>query len=336
MAHKKQRQLANKQPAKKKRHVAKILSGIICIVIGLYLNWDTAGPADVPNWIGKGPLIDIGTEEIRANISVRCNVMEGGIFVLNLSAGEQLDEPVRVWITVLDFYYPFHWEIRDDGTDNVILVHASDEESTSDYPIERTFISQKTDRMSGESIDFFSKWIYGEVFTTVIAPGEGTRKIKFQMEPEHTEYRSGGDVIIRMPYIVGARNMPVYDMSISDFYDIIESGDYNLLPYFSNYMIDGAALFESDLNISGDYSSEYIFHPNYVMTNIQPNPVQLFPFYFWRESLQWIPYIVFHDLGYDERSLTLSWISGILITIGSGLLVLPLSEWIQPMEKGKR
>lgn len=334
MTRKKQKQLPNGQSSKKKRHVIKILAGILFIALGLCCNWDITAPADVPRWIDSGPYIIISAEELWANIDVGCHVWENGNFVLSLSAGERLYEPVRIWVTVMDIYYPFHWEISDGVIDNVSLRYAHyGEEVASDYPIERTFISQKTDRTSGESKEHMSEWLYSEVFTAVITPGEESCEIKFQMEPDHTEYRIGGDVIIRMPSITNARDMPAYNMNVSDLDAIIESGDDNILSYFSNGVIDGTVLFETTLNINGNYYSEYMLDSNYVMTSIQPNPVLMSPSYIWRESLQWVPYIVFHDFGYDKCSFIFNWIGGILITVGSGLLVLPLSDWIQPREK---
>lgn len=337
MSNKNQTRLSDKRLSPKDRHMVKILSGILCLAVGLYLNWDIAAPTDIPEWVNTGPIIDISAEKARANIDVRCDVMESGIFTLNLSAGARLSEPVRVWIFVSDPFYAFNWEIMNSSVDNVVLAYAdSVEETANDYPIERTFISERTGCMNGESRGYLSDWLHAEAFTTVITPEEGDRKIKFQMEPEHVEYRTAGDIIIRMPYVINARNMPVYDMSMSDVNAMFESGDYNILPYFSNCMVDKAPLFETALNICGDYYSEYIVHHNYIMTSIQPNPVQLLPSYRWVESLQWIPYIIFHDLNYDRNSLICTWVGGILIAVGSGLLVLPLPDWIQSMEKSRR
>lgn len=336
MAGQKRKKLPNEQSPKKKRHAIKILIGILCIAGGLGLNWNTATASDPPDWVNESAIITIDAEKPWADINVRCNVVKDGSLTLSLSAGERLDEPVRVWVTVLDFFYPFHWEVSDAAFSNVTLYYAdSAGEATDDYPAERTFISRKNDRTHGESNGYFSKMLYFEYFTTVIEPGEQSREIKLQMDPEHTEYRTGGDIIIRMPYITGARRMPAYTMSVSDFGAIIESGDYNMLPYFSNCMIDGAAVFESALNITADYYSEYVYLSKYIVTSVQPSPEMLFPSCYWKESLQWIPHIVFHDLSYDKHSLIRSWFSGILIAIGSGLLVLPLSDWIQPMEKNK-
>lgn len=336
MTRKKKKQLPNERSSKKIQIIAKILSGILCIAGGLYLNWDTAAPADVPAWISLRPLIDISAEDPWANVNVLCSVMEGGSFVLNLSAGALLDEPVRVWISVQDFCYPFQWEIRDEAIDNIILGYPnSDEAASSDYSIGRTFISQKTNRMSGESREYWSGSEYREVFTTVIAPGEENCEIQIKMEPEHTECLIGSDIIIRMPIITSARHMPIYNMDASDMKALLESGDINILPYFSNCMIDGAAVYETTLDIHGSYYSDYISDSNYVLSSIQPNPEMMFPSCAWDESLQWIPYIAFDDLRLEKRSLRRNWYGGILITVGSGLLVLPLSDWIQAVGKDK-
>lgn len=335
MTRKKNKQLLNKQFSSQKRRVAKILGGILFIVIGLCFAGDTASSEDVPFWISTGPIINISSECYMASIDVLCSVRESGNFVLILSAGEYLHEPVRVWVTVQDFCYPFQWEIGNDAIDNVVLSIADSEEIISDYPIERTFTSHKTDRMNGESIEYLPGWLYKEVFTTVITPGEGSCKMIFKMEPEHTEYRIDGDVIIRMPIIASAQNMPIYNMDASDVKAFIESGETNILPLFSNCMIDGALLYGTTLDINGSYYSNYLLDSNYVLGSIQPNPELLSPSYSWNESLQWVPYIAFRDLSYDERSLVCKWFSGILIAIGSGLLVLPLSDWIHSVKNGK-
>ena len=334
MTHKKNKQLLNKQFSAKKRRVAKILGGILCIVIGLCFDGNTASSTDVPLWISIGPIINISSESPWASIDVLCSVRESGSFVLILSAGEYLHEPVRVWVTVQDFCYPFQWEIGNDAIDNVVLSTAGSEEKISDYPIERTFVSHKTDRMSGESIEYLSGWLYEEVFTTVITPGEGSCKMIFNMEPEHAECRIGGDVIIRMPIVASAQNMPIYNMDASDVKAFFESGETNIIPLFSNCMIDGAVLYGTTLDINGSYFSDYILDSNYILGSIQPNPELLFPSCSWDESLQWVPYIAFRDLSYDECSLVHNWISGILIAIGSGLLVLPLSDWINSIKNG--
>lgn len=161
------------------------------------------------------------------------------------------------------------------------------EDIISDYPIERTFISYKTGLTSGESIEYLPGWLYEEVFTTVITPEEGDCKINFKMEPEHTEHPIGSNIIIRMPIIASGQNMPIYNMDASDINAIIESGETNILPYFSNYMIDGAAVYGTTLNIYGSYFSDYIFDSNYVIGSIQPDPELLFPSCSWNESLQW-------------------------------------------------
>lgn len=331
---KKQPQLPNKQFSMKKEHVIKLLLGIFLIAAGLCFNWDISDPEAIPDWINTQPGIVIGAEKFRADIDVACYVKENGIIVLTLSGGDRLDEPVRVLVNVQDECYPFYWEIRNGMFDNILLAYAdSDEASTSDYPVERMFISQKTGQMVGVSREYSSENIYSEYFTTVIAPGEESCELMLQMEPEHTECQIDGDIIIRMPCITSLRSAPAYDMNISDIYAAYESGDYNIMPYITDSMIDGNFLFEADLDITGGLFSKYVTQSNYVVESIQPNPEILFPSCGWHESLQWLPYVAFHDYNYDRRSFIFSWIGGVFITIGSGLLVIPLSDRIQSMEK---
>lgn len=45
--------------------------------------------------------------------------------------------------------------------------------------------------------------------------------------------------------------------------------------------------------------------------------------------------VVFQDLNYDGCGFLQNWIGGILIAVGSGLAVVPISEWLDRLKNAK-
>lgn len=314
-------------PPKKDCHIAQVLLGLFSIIVGTVIIWDPFSPSDIPEWVGMGPAIQIAAESFMAGISVDCHVAADGAVAISLSAGDSLEEPVRVWVTVEDLYFPFQWEVGDAVSNRIL----SQEDGAGDenYPSNRRFTSQESGLTSGTSHGYLGDLIHIEWFSTVINPEASDRKIWLQMDPEHTEYQNGSNIILRMPQVVSSRSMPALKMTTSDFKDLINAGQYDMLQYFSNCMIDGNASFVPALTMQGDYFSDYTFRPNYILSSIQPDPERLLPDFIWEEKLQWIPYVSFHDINQDWGGLIASWFSGILIAVGSGLVVLPLPGWLQ-------
>lgn len=349
MSSKKQKKKKKNPPSiqapPQKRHWPLVLMGSLFIVVGIFLAWERSPSSENPDWINFGPVIEISSETYKADLNVRCYVVEDGSFTFCLGAGEHLNDPCRAWVFITDLSFPYRWEIRTGEVENRLLSFENTNESANldgttserDYPAERRFLSKKTGLSTGESIGWLNGPIYMECFTAVINPGEETScEINFQMDPQHAVYEVNGNIIVRMPLIMSDRSALIYDMTASNIKELLDAGQYDMLPYFSNYLIDEDPLFETDLNITGKYDSEYTLGSNYFINNILPDPEQLLPSLSWTEELQWIPFLSFHDLRHDRSQFIYAWISGILIALGSGLATLPFSDWIQSAKRKQK
>lgn len=337
MCHRKQNKWSFKQIFSTKNRTL-LPVGFFLVIAGIFLAWEKASLSEIPYWVDRGPVIEISSEIPMANFNVRCNVKDEGIFSLALGAGDSLDEPCRIWVFVYDFSFPFRWEIRSGEVENLLLYSefandsANNDEITSesDYFLERIFLSQATGLREGESIEWCNGIIYEECFTAVINPGEQTSvEIKFQMDSQHAVWKDNGDIIVRMPVIMEDRGMAVYDTTIGEFKENIDNGKYNLLPYLSSKLIDEVPLFEPALKIIGRYASEYIYNPNYILNKTTLEPEELLPCFYWTAGIQWVPFLSFHDLRFDRIQFIRTWFSGLLTAVGSGMVTIPLSDWLQ-------
>lgn len=339
MSNTKRLQQLHCQEPPRKRHTAMLIGSLLILLCGIWWGWDDSSSVlDVPDWAAAGPVIEIAAEVQGGDLSVWCSVEKEGIFTLHLQGGQHFEEAAQVWVLVQDLSFPFRWEIVDgEVTYRVLSLQDTDGNVEADgYPDNRKYVSEVLGFTSGESVDLLGMGCNTALFAADIEPGaEGSCMLQFQMDPNHAEYRVGNDIIIRMPWIINSRGAPVYQMMPEDFKELIDAGSYNMLPQFSNFMIDGIPMFETMPVIKGDYFSEYTYNPDIVINSIYPEPSEVIPSVSWQDRLQWIPYLSFHNLNDDRSQFFYTWLSGLLIAVGSGLLVLPLANWLPAEGKQK-
>lgn len=125
------------------------------------------------------------------------------------------------------------------------------------------------------------------------------------------------------------RNAPVYHMDTGDFLELAQLGDASW--EFWNCQIDGKPILDTHLYVHGTYEGDYCNKSDYVLRKVVPTPEFVEPIILWEEENQWAPELVFHEYAYDKTVTRKSWLGGVLIAFGSGLVVLPLSEWLKKL-----
>ncbi len=318
--------------------IVKFLTGIMLIIMGTLLSLDIPLKEDTKINMGN-PAILIAAERYGVNIDVRCFVEKEGKITFGLTAGEQMDEPVRVWFFVMNFGKAFCWETTEE-IDHVVLNYSfSDGELLEEkYTLPtyfmgfRNFASQETGNTQGISREYLTN-IYGEFFTVLLEPKGEERYIFFQMEPKDAEYRQQGDIIINMPWIVSWRDALANQMNLGDLLDLVERGEIRDLSFLYDCIIDDKAVFEPSIHVSSSYEGDYCIKSNYIVRKVAPDPELMEPYITWEEDVQWIPTLVFYELDYDKIIACKSWLGGILIAVGSGGVMYPLSELLETSKK---
>ncbi len=339
MSDKNHRRIIHKANHGKVYKIVEFLVGIIMLVIGTLMSLDISFREKTKKEIEMTPYIAIANESDWAGINVSCYVKNGGEIILGVKNGPQMDKAVRVWIFIINIGKPFNWEVSE-GVEQVILTDSvSDGKSFLEqyivspyFAISRTYTSQKTDDLQGMSREYKYRectMFNGEVFTTMIEPKGESRYIHFQMDIEDVEYLQEGDIVINMPRIFPMRNAPVYHMDTGDFLELAQLGDASW--EFWNCQIDGKPILDTHLYVHGTYEGDYCNKSDYVLRKVVPTPEFVEPIILWEEENQWAPELVFHEYAYDKTVTRKSWLGGVLIAFGSGLVVLPLSEWLKKL-----
>ena len=321
------------------QQIWQILGGVLLIIVGAFCSMDVSFKKESRLWENPGISIQIAAERYLAEIEAKCYVNEEGKVTLRLFAGEWPKEPVRVWIFITDLYWPFEWETAD-GIENVTLhfLHSDGEILEEEYTAAvllngvQRLVSQRTSCNSGIS----EKNIlgsYNEFFTALIEPEGDDYYLYFQMKPEYVELESKGNTWIRIPWVVSMRQGTGYQMDVNDFKDLMETGIEGDSFFLNNCIIDDHVVTEPDLYISGRYRAKYCTQSDYIIEKIVPKAEIVIPDIVWNDKIQLIPTLIFHDLNYEKIAAAKSWFGGILIALGSGLAVLPLSGWIKAAKK---
>ena len=312
----------------------KLLFGIILLVIGIFLGISQFKKDEDLISERIGPTIRIASEYIKADIEVSYRMDEEGVVDVYFAAGEQLDKPAKVWVIIEDLFYPYEWEI--DGFSAAKLIPYEEHEkkggkkrnnleSRYEYYDAEEIAEYPDDRHKHAviSLDKSGKTGAGtkEFMTATIDPGTSVYHIRLKTDNKHTVRRDGSKVHIRMPAVEALREEPYYGYNIEGIMDELEKRNWRGLSLFSDFMVDGNAVWIPSLNIDGRFEGFDYPSNNYVIDRIEPDATLLKPYIEWTsDTLQLSPLLVFTDLDEEAQKSKQNIISAILIAI-SGILI---------------
>lgn len=325
MSNRNHKKASEKRRKERRYGLGKGCLGLLLLIAGIGMSLDTARLEEVPLWVTAGPDITVYQEGLSAaDINVECLLRDGQI-ELKLFAGEQMEEEVNVWLSVTDLFFPYQWKTY--GMDEMLVGHIETEsyDVPENFPQEKVLTSVKSQRQEGETQ---IAW-----FLATLKPGKAGCRLHMEMDPESLQYEKKGNVNIRMPQISASRENQLYEMDSGDVKAFLESGDMDLRGVFASYMINGKELMMPKLHIASAYKWDDGKESYRQLASVRPEQTEITNGYInWQSEVQWLPAVTIHDASYEKGEIFQSLLGGILITVGSGMVITPAVRWL---EQGK-
>lgn len=239
----------------------------------------------------------------------------------------------------------FLFEPSDDAKDaGRLLVSMS---SVEDFSWTATTDVTQVSLREGAAGQWTSEDVVGSSGTAssvafTIAVGAGASLASIEVTTPGSFVTQGGAVVLaHVPHVQVLYNDTIEDLSIiARVQDDLETGNAEeasreLSRALTVGSLDGEPMYMPALSIRASAPQLDLVHPNWRARTIYPAPTASNPLN-WEESLKFLPYLEYEDLGFRKQTEREQLWGGLLIGLGGGILLMPLAEFLEGTQRAKR
>ena len=303
---------------------AMLWQSFICIVIGITLIGSGARLSqpsyeDEPEWICNPPLVVIYSDAPQVELPVHGNILNDGMFALSIfpheiansytSSGNNI-RTTTVWVEVIDVCADFLWQI----TGNAYAAQSTAENDRNHLHV------QTTNDNKGSS--------HSMLFKIEIDPERAeSTQLQFYFDKNYEAFNGNGKLTIRLP-IIDVENSPIVNEISTNGYDdstIIKNEDGTSV--IASLYINETPYYAPFLKVFYHYANT-LSPSRYELNQVYPEPVEAGFMPRWETDYRIIPYVSYTDKVWERKQSQKTLWGGILIGIGAGVLIVPLSLYL--------